>query len=121
LSFVTITGIVLFYLFAETITTRDVGRHDAKMTSLCAAVVVLLRCVYDTLAAVIAVAFFLYAVIAFIAVGVVLDAGAPSGHGLRHCRQPVGSPSDVRPSVVTASPRCTANATVSRTFSETKV
>jgi len=97
------------------------------MTSLCAAVDVLVRRVYDSLGIVIAAAFFLYAVIAFTFVGVVFDAVAPSLHGRRRCRQPVWTPDDgqplaERPSAITAtSPRCSATGTVTRAFSETKV
>jgi len=122
--------ILLFGLFAETWTTGSVRKHDSRMTSLLAAVDHLFRCVYDTLGAVIAVALFLYAVIAFIAAWVVLDAAAaaPTGHGRRRCRQPaVWAPDDGQSlagtpnAITTTSPRCSTAATVGRTFSETKV
>ena len=105
---------------------RNMGRHDARVTSLCAAVDVMLRSVYNTLGAVIAIAFFLYALIAFITVAVVDDA-AQSGRGRRRCRQLGWTPGDgqsvpVRPNAVTTmTPRCTATSSVSRAFSETKV
>jgi len=105
-----------------------VGKYDSRMMSLFAAVDRLLRRVYDTLGAVIAVALFLYAVIAFIAAWVVLDAAAPLGHGRRRCRQPAvwapddGQSLDGRPSAMAAgATRCSTSATVGRTFSETKV
>lgn len=104
------------------------GRYDSRMTSLFASIDRLLRCVYDTLGAVIAVALFLYAAIAFIAAWVVLDAAAPLGHGRRRCRQPAvwvpedGQSLSGRPSALAAgAPRCSTAATVGRAFSETKV
>jgi len=125
----------LLYVDAESLTLRNVSRHDARVTSLCTAVDVLVRRVYDTVGAVIACAFFLYAVIAFVPVGAVVDAaaGQRAVHGRRRRRrrrQLTCGPGDgqyvtARPttSVITAPApmRCTAASVVSRTFSETKV
>ena len=107
------------------VTTKSVLMRDARMTSLVAAADALFRRVYDSLGALVAAAFFLYAGV--VVVGVVRDAAAPPGHsGGRRCRgSPSGTPDDVRSVTIRPStavtPRCSAVATVGRTFSETKV
>jgi len=96
------------------------------MTSLYAALDVLLRLVYDTVAGLVAAGFCLYAIIAFIAVCVLSDAVVPPDRCRRLCRQPPWTPGDSqslpdRPNAITMAPRCSATATVGRAFSETKV
>jgi len=104
----------------KTMAEEGVSRHDARMSSLCNAVDALFRRVYDTLSAVIAVAFLLYAVIVVVAARVTLNTGPPSPS--RHCRSPclqsasLGVPDDIIRPTTTQLPAVGRAA-----FSETKV